>query len=254
MDKKELIKIAKYFYRNNIQILPITPNHKYPAYIKEWQNFSFKNEQEIEEYINKGYGLGIKPNMDFCYFDLDSDHGEYDGVENFKQVVPHVDSICAVKPDSKNVHIFYQSPDFRFRLTGNEAITQGVECSNSDSFIRIEPAYHFVNLDFNKPFISQLASMSEFLEELIKVSLPIKRPYETKKNRTHHISNYLAKISPFEVGSRSESYRKLVYTMCIKNDMPYDEVREAIIKWDSKNINFQDSEPSQFFHAIREPK
>lgn len=252
MDKGRVFEIGSYFLEQGYQVLPITPTHKYPAYIDDWQNFRFSGVNELASYINRGYGLGLMPNNDFVYFDLDTDHGDYNGLENFKGLVSHCDSLYAIKSKSKNLHMFYKYPGFDFRFTGNQAILPGVECSTRDSFIRIEPAYEFRGLDLTIPFEDQLNNMNQKLTEILRISRPIEKPYKTKSKRKHHIDKYLAKIPPFEVGSRSQSYRQLVYTMVVKNGMQYDEVREAIIQWDKDTIDFQDDEPDQFFHAIRE--
>ena len=42
--------------------------------------------------------------------------------------------------------------------------------------------------------------------------------------------------------------------MVVKNNMPYEDARDAIIEWDANTIDYQNEEPYQFEHSIREPK
>ena len=81
------------------------------------------------------------------------------------------------------------------------------------------------------------------------------KPVEVPKSNftKHNIENYLKKVPQFEVGGRSASYRKLIYTMVVRRGMVYEDARDAIIKWDADGINYQEEEPTQFYHSIRNP-
>ena len=65
--------------------------------------------------------------------------------------------------------------------------------------------------------------------------------------------NYLKKVAPFEDGGRSTSYRKLVYTMVVKNGMPYELVKPLVDTWDASTIDFASEEPYEYEHATRNP-
>ena len=41
--------------------------------------------------------------------------------------------------------------------------------------------------------------------------------------------------------------------MVVRRGMVYEDARDAIIKWDADGINYQEEEPTQFYHSIRNP-
>ena len=247
---EEMIKLAYYLIDNDIQVVALAPGLKYPTY-PNWQNIHLTKD-EICRAISQGWGIGIKPNDDFVVVDLDSDHGEYDGVSNFNNNFGDQHTLLAMKDESNNQHLFFKNTyNLKVRLTGNASILDGVDIFTRDNEIRSLPAYEFLNLDYNRPFIEQLSeSPRQF--ELLKFYES--KPETYKPHGKHNIDNYLKKVDPFSTGSRSESYRRLIYTMVVKNGMAYDDVKQAVDEWDAKTIDFQSEEPDQYEHATREPK
>lgn len=256
MNETEITARIWYLVENGLQVVPLTPGKKYPDF-KGWQSFGIGSIQELEGYVKRRYGFGVKPNGDWTYFDLDSDHeGGADGVTAFSEVVPKATAqptVYARKPGSRNLHLFYRNNlHTEQRLTGNNAIAPGLEFSARDSQVRVEPAYVFGNLDYNRPFLEQLAPIPAEFEPALT---PIAKPacYVNSKKRANNIAAYLAKCEPFQPGERSTSYRNLVYIMVVKWGMPYDEVKAAVDDWDLTNGDYQHAEPAQFEHATREP-
>lgn len=248
-DVEKMKHLASYLLDNGVQVVALAPNLKYPIY-KDWQKVRLTKEQ-IFRAIDKNHGLGIKPNNDFIVVDLDSDHGDYDGVSNFTDNFEDMRTLTATKPNSQNQHRFYKNTyDLDIRLTGNQAVLKGVDIFSRDNQVRALPAYDFINLDFTRPFIEQMSDAPERFE-LLKY---YERKTETYKRKgKHNIKKYLDKVEPFGEGSRSENYRKLVFVMVVKNGMDYDEVKTAIDEWDLTHGDFQHDEPSQYEHATREP-
>lgn len=256
MEQPNVLERVWYLVENGVQVIPLAPGHKFPS-MRGWQNFGIGSRQELEGYVNSNYGFGIKPNGDWVYIDLDSDHeGGSDGVSTFFEVVPKSTmqpTVYAKKRGSRNLHLFYRNNlNTQERRTGNEQLAPGLEFSARDSQVRIEPAYYFCNLDYNRPFLDQLAPIPEQLEPALT---PIKKPerYLNSKQRANNISKYLAKCEPFQPGGRSSGYRNLVFVMVIKWGMPYDEVKPALDEWDKHNGDFQGSEPAEYEHATRDP-
>lgn len=257
MDENKTWNVVSYLLNQGVQVIPLAPDKKYPT-MKGWQNYNIQTPKELECYIKTGHGFGIKPNGDWCYFDLDGDHVEgVNGVETFYSAFENISdaaTIYAKKPNSDNLHLFYRNNIHSHeRYTGNDAIADGVEFSARDSQVRIEPAYEFKNLDLGLPFLEQLSLIPEQLEPaLMPVARP-KRQYKPAKARANNIARYLAACEPFPEGERSSSYRKLIYTMVIKWGMPYDEVKPAVDSWDKENGGYQFIESGQYEHATRDP-
>lgn len=245
-------ELAHYFINQGIHVVALTPKKKYPNY-KGWQTKRLTIEQ-VDRALDRGYGLGIVPHGEFIVVDLDADHESgVNGVENFISNFDDYATITAYKDNSTNEHRFYQNTyGLNIRKTGDNAIIDGVDIFTKDNLITTLPFYYFEDLDINKPFIEQLAPSPERFE-LLKVyeDKPIEQP---KSNYTkHNIDNYLKKVEPFTEGGRSAGYRKLMYTMVVRRGMIYDDVRDALIKWDADGINYQEEEPNQFYHSIRNP-
>lgn len=251
--KERMIELAEYFIDNGIHVIALDPGKKYPTY-KNWQRGRLSKEQ-IQRAINKGYGVGVIPHDDFVVVDIDTDHKDgSNGLDYYNAVYPDSDTLTAYKEGSNNQHRFYQNTySLNIKLTSNEALMPGVELFTKNQQLTTLPFYDFDNLDLTRPFLEQLSASPKEFEQLHKYEHKQRDVHQS--NFTHHnIENYLAKIEPFEVGSRSESYRKLMFTMVVKNGMPYEDVYEAIREWDAKTIDYQSEEPYQFEHAIREPK
>lgn len=246
-------ELAHYFINQGIHVVALTPKKKYPNY-KGWQTKRLTIEQ-VDRALDNGYGLGIVPHGEFVVVDLDVDH-EYgaNGVYNFTNNFDNELTITAYKEKSSNQHRFYRNNyDLNIRKTGDNAIIDGVDIFTKDNLITTLPFYEFYGLDLRKPFLEQLAPSPERFE-LLKVyeDKPVEVP---KSNFTkHNIENYLKKVPQFEVGGRSASYRKLIYTMVVRRGMVYEDARDAIIKWDADGINYQEEEPTQFYHSIRNPQ
>lgn len=253
IEKERMIELAEYFIDNCIHVIALDPGKKYPTY-KNWQRGRLSKEQ-MTRAINKGYGVGIIPHGNFVVVDIDTDHKDgSNGLDYYNAVYPDSDTLTAYKEGSNNQHRFYQNTySLNIKLTSNEALMPGVEMFTKNQQLTTLPFYDFDNLDLTRPFLEQLSASPKEFEQLHKYEH--KKREIHKSNFTHHnIDNYLAKIEPFESGSRSESYRKLMFTMVVKNGMPYEDVYEAIRDWDAKTIDYQSEEPYQFEHAIREPK
>lgn len=244
------LELAIYFMEQGYHVVALAPNKKYPTY-PEWQSKRLTIEQ-IERAIKKGWGLGLVPHLEFVVVDLDSDHGDYDGVTDFDDTFRPQPTITAYKEGSPNQHRFYKNQfALKVRKTGDNAIMEGVDIFTQENLITMLPFYEFEGLDLTKPFHYQLADSPDSFIGL--------RAYEKKavapKQKTfvnHKIDRYLAKVEPLEQGSRSAGYRRLMYIMTQRNGMPYDDVLQALIKWDADTINYQAEEPNQFYHALRE--
>lgn len=245
--------LAHYFINQGIHVVALTPNKKYPNY-KGWQTKRLTIEQ-VDRALDNGYGLGIVPHGEFVVVDLDVDHESgANGVDNFISNFNDYATTTAYKDNSENEHRFYKNNyGLNIRKTGDNAIIDGVDIFTKDNLITTLPFYYFEDLDLTQPFLEQLSPSPERFE-LLKVyeEKPVERQ---KSNYTkHNIENYLKKVESFTEGGRSAGYRKLIYTMVVKRGMLYDDVRDALIKWDADGINYQDEEPSQFYHSIRNPE
>lgn len=246
------LELATYFIEQGYHVVALAPNKKYPTY-PEWQSKRLTIEQ-LERAIKKGWGLGLVPHLEFVVVDLDSDHGDYDGVKSFDDTFMPQPTITAYKEGSPNQHRFYKNQfALKVRKTGDNAIMEGVDIFTQENLITTLPFYEFEGLDLTKPFHYQLADSPDSFIGL--------RAYEKKavapKHKTfvnHKIDRYLAKVEPLEQGSRSAGYRRLMYIMTQRNGMPYDEVFDALVKFDSETINYQAEEPNQFYHALRQIK
>lgn len=253
IEKERMVELAEYFIDNGIHVIALDPGKKYPTY-KNWQRGRLSKEQ-MKRAINKGYGVGIIPHGDFVVVDLDTDHKDgSNGLLNFEGTYENAYTLTGYKETSYAQHRFYQNNyNLNIKLVGNDSILPGVEIFTKNQQITTLPFYQFDGLNLDKPFLQQLAACPVRFEQLHKYEHKQREVHQS--NFTHHnINNYLAKIKPFEAGSRSESYRKLMFTMVVKNGMPYEDVYEAIRDWDAKTIDYQSEEPYQFEHAIREPK
>lgn len=252
----DTLNVGLYFYRQGYQVLPYEKGSKHP-FSKNWSDFRFKNEAELTKWVESGNDLGLLPNNDFIWVDLDTDHGDYDGRENYFDFITNADpSVFAYKPLSDNLHIFYK-PSIEIQQTGDKSLLDGVEISSQVMPIRINGSYLFQNLDLARPFIDQLYDLPDKiikLHELMNRPVPIKNHSKKQKiYKSHNIVNYLKKVAPFEDGGRSTSYRKLIYTMVVKNGMPYELVKPLVDKWDESTIGFASEEPSEYEHATRNP-
>jgi hypothetical protein len=252
----DTLNVGLYFYRQGYQVLPYEKGSKHP-FCKNWSDFRFKTEEELTKWVESGNDLGLLPNNDFIWVDLDTDHGDYDGRENYFDFITNADpSIFAYKPLSDNLHIFYK-PSIKIQQTGDKSILEGVEISSQIMPIRINGSYIFQNLYLDRPFINQLYDLPDKiikLHELMNRPVPIKNHSKKQKvYKKHNIVNYLKKVAPFEDGGRSTSYRKLIYTMVVKNGMPYELVKPLVDKWDQSTIDFASEEPYEYEHATRYP-
>lgn len=246
------IELAHYFMYQGIHVVALTPNKKYPNY-KDWNNKRLTIEQ-LERAIKKGYGLGLVPHGDFVVVDLDSDHDSGDGVTAFTDTFPDAPTLTAIKPHSPNQHRFYKNNlGLKVRKTGNNAIMNGVDIFTHENLITTLPFYTFIGLDYSRPFLDQLQPSPAMFERL-RVYETHHQPTKQPTNRKHNIANYLAKVQPFDIGSRSSSYRRLMFILTQKNGMDYDEVFEAIVKWDRETINYQAEDSNSFFHSLRQIK
>jgi len=244
------LELATYLIEQGYHVVALAPNKKYPTY-PEWQSKRLTIVQ-LERAIKKGWGLGLVPHLEFVVVDLDSDHGDYDGVTAFDDTFMPQPTITAYKEGSPNQHRFYKNQfALKVRKTGDNAIMEGVDIFTQENLITMLPFYEFEGLDLTKPFHYQLADSPDSFIGL--------RAYEKKavapKQKTfvnHKIDRYLAKVEPLEQGTRSAGYRRLMYIMTQRNGMPYEDVLQALIKWDADTINYQSEEPNQFYHALRE--
>ena len=243
------LELAEYFINQGYHVVALAPNKKYPNYAN-WNSKRLTIEQ-LERAISQGYGLGLVPHLEFVVVDLDADHGDYNGVTAFDDTFDPETTLTAYKKGSPNQHRFYKNNfALKVRKTGDNAIMEGVDIFTQENLITTLPFYEFSGLDLTKPFYDQLADSPEAFEGLrIYEKKPVEKKESTFKN--HKIESYLAKVDPFEQGSRSAGYRRLTYIMTIRNGMPYEEVFDALVKFDSETINYQNEEPSQFYHAIR---
>lgn len=244
------LELAEYFINQGYHVVALAPNKKYPNYAN-WNSKRLTIEQ-LERAINQGYGLGLVPHLEFVVVDLDADHGDYNGVTAFDDTFYPAPTLTSYKQGSPNQHRFYKNNlALKVRKTGDNAIMNGVDIFTQENLITTLPFYEFADLDLTKPFYDQLADSPEaFIGLRIYEKKPVEKKQSTFKN--HKIENYLAKVEPLERGSRSAGYRRLMYIMTQRNQMPYDDVLQALIKWDADTINYQAEEPNQFYHALRE--
>lgn len=247
---------ALYLLENGVQVIPLAPGKKFPI-TKDWQDYHIQTANELYTLVKQGHGFGIKPNGSWVYVDIDGDHAAgVDGRATWQEIVPREtadETLIATKANSRNLHMFYRNNlNSNERRTGNSAIAPGVEFSARDSQVRIEPAYHFYNLDRSRPFLDQLAPIPYQLEPAL-TPIVTERDYTRAPKRANNIACYLAKCEPFGEGERSGGYRRLVYTMVVKWGMPYDEVKAAVDEWDLQNGAFSRAEPRQYEHATRDP-
>lgn len=244
------LELAEYFINQGYHVVALAPNKKYPNYAN-WNSKRLTIEQ-LERAINQGYGLGLVPHLEFVVVDLDADHGDYNGVTAFDDTFDPETTLTAYKKGSPNQHRFYKNNlALKVRKTGDNAIMAGVDIFTQENLITTLPFYEFSGLDLTKPFYDQLADSPEsFIGLRVYEKKPVEKKQSTFKN--HKIENYLAKVEPLERGSRSAGYRRLMYIMTQRNQMPYDEVFSALVKFDSETINYQAEEPNQFYHSIRE--
>lgn len=250
VNMSDKLELAEYFINQGYHVVALAPNKKYPNYAN-WNSKRLTIEQ-LERAIKQGYGLGLVPHLEFVVVDLDADHGDYNGVTAFDDTFDPEITLTAYKKGSPNQHRFYKNNlALKVRKTGDNAIMDGVDIFTQENLITTLPFYEFADLDLTKPFYDQLADSPDSFIGL--------RAYEKKavapKKKTfvnHKIDRYLAKVEPLEQGSRSAGYRRLMYIMTQRNGMNYDDVLQALIKWDADTINYQAEEPNQFYHSLRE--
>ena len=175
----DTLNVGLYFYRQGYQVLPYEKGAKHP-FGKNWSNFRFKNEAELTKWVESGNDLGLLPNNDFIWVDLDTDHGDYDGRENYFDFITNADpSVFAYKPLSDNLHIFYK-PSIEIQQTGDKSLLEGVEISSQIMPIRINGSYIFQNLYLDRPFINQLYDLPD---KIIKLHELMNRPVPILKNK-----------------------------------------------------------------------
>ena len=250
VNMSDRLELAEYFINQGYHVVALAPNKKYPNYAN--LNSKRLTIEQLDRSINRCYALGLVPHLEFVVVDLDADHGDYNGVTAFDDTFDPQITLTAYKQGSPNQHRFYKNNlALKVRKTGDNAIMAGVDIFTQENLITTLPFYEFNGLDLTKPFYDQL---SDSPESFIGLRAYEKKPVEKKQStfKNHKIENYLAKVEPLEQGSRSAGYRRLMYIMTQRNQMPYDEVLQALIKWDADTINYQAEEPNQFYHALRE--
>lgn len=251
----QLQQLVEVLFNSGVHVLPIVPGTKRPPF-KDWQDVHLKPEQ-FEYYIKNNYGIGIMPHTDFIFMDIDNDHSEdVQGTKELSKVITpnNLKTLSQTKLEGNNRHLFFKpSPNVSGKWTGDQAILSGVEVSSERSFIRLYPDYQF-DTDELLTKGNFYDCLTGFPEELIPYFKPssIPMPMPNKKRLKGNIDAYLKKVEPFPEGERQSGYRQLIFNMVIKNGMPYNDVVDKVIEWDLKNGDFQDEEPEQFYHAIRE--
>lgn len=254
---QELYKLADILITSGVQTLPVIPNGKRPPF-NDWQDY-YLDMDTAHRFISKGFGIGIKPNNDFIYIDIDNDHkSDSKGSDSLTGIITpdELKTLSQTKLGGNNRHLFYKYNDrYKGRFTGNQELLKGVEVSSERSFIRVFPNYQFDTRE-----LLEVGNFYECLNDFPSSLQPffthsnIITPRRNKKRLDGNIRAYLRKVQPFTEGSRQQSYRMLIFNMVIKNEMPYNDVVKAVEEWDRENGNYQDEEPDQFYHALRDPR
>lgn len=253
---KARLDLALYFWKQGYQVIPLRPGCKQPMF-KGWPTWRTDDPTRIEKAVRLGWGFGLKPNFtDFCYIDVDNDHrAGQDGSSELAKIIPDIQTVSQTKIGGTNRHYFFKVPagKHQWHFTGNQEIAGGVELSNCHSQCRIFPGYAFDNLDLTRPFVDQLQELPADLAAVLDAMTPMPQPKAHHAYKKGNALKYLAKVPVPAPGGRQSEYRRLCYHMVVHLGMDYDEVAEALTKWDAEGANFQSEEPNQFQNAIRMP-
>lgn len=256
-EMRDKIDLLYYLVDNQVHIIPLAPGSKHPK-IKDWLNY-WVDDWKIPYYVANGYGFGIIPDETWLYIDIDCDHTSgSDGLSNAKEIIKdeEFNTLTAKKHGSRNLHLFYRNTNQFdvFRYTGNKAVRDGVEVSSKRSQVRIFPDYKFTNLDMTKPFMDQLLPRPVALEPTPeKVHKVVNHNIGSKRMSIKALKSYLSKVEEFEPGTRSDSYRTLMYTLVIKNNCNPITAKKYVDEWDESHGNFKKDDEASYEHATRNP-
>lgn len=279
-------KLIKYLVMEGQIVLPYKGAEKHP-WGTDWQNsegITIKDLQNdgAEWMQNNNMGAGLLPTGNWGWFDIDCDHGtNLNAKEVFKPLVELLgngdkqrgsqilrSTLIARKPNSSNFHIYFKTPNLPpLKFTGVNAVFPKIEFSNYKAPIRVSD-YKFLNLNYSKPFLSNMIELPSHVSELFeqinyeknKDDLTVNQIKFWEKPKSSDLSNistnerlsrYLAKVTPPTEGGRHNFYRRLIYTLVKKDGFDYDTVRETLINWDKINgVNQQKLDPDGFFSAL----
>lgn len=278
--------LIKYLVNDGQIVLPYKDGEKHP-WGNDWQNsegITIKDLQNdgAEWMQNNNMGAGLLPTGNWGWFDVDCDHGSnLNAKEVFKPLLELLgngdkqrgsrilrSTLIARKPNSSNFHIYFRTPNLPpIKFTGVNAVFPRIEFSNYKTPIRVSD-YQFLNLNYSKPFLSNMIELPSHVSELFEqinyeknkqdVTVnQIKFWEKPNKNVTDNISaderlsRYLSKVTPPEEGTRHNTYRRLLFTLVKKDGFDYKTVRETLINWDKVNgVNQQKLDPDGFFSAL----
>lgn len=278
--------LIKYLVNDGQIVLPYKDGEKHP-WGNDWQNsegITIKDLQNdgAEWMQNNNMGAGLLPTGNWGWFDVDCDHGSnLNAKEVFKPLLELLgngdkqrgsrilrSTLIARKPNSSNFHIYFRTPNLPpIKFTGVNAVFPRIEFSNYKTPIRVSD-YQFLNLNYSKPFLSNMIELPSHVSELFEqinyeknkqdVTVnQIKFWEKPNKNVTDNISaderlsRYLSKVTPPEEGTRHNTYRRLLFTLVKKDGFDYKTVRQTLINWDKVNgVNQQKLDPDGFFSAL----
>lgn len=272
-------------------VLPYLNNEKHP-WGKGWENSYGITRDDLKhgasDFIaNNNHGAGLMPSGNWGYFDVDCDHDSANGKtpqEVFKPLLSLLgggnlkrgsnwlhSTLMANKPGSQNYHFFFKTPNLNpVKFTGANAIFPSIEFANYGAPVRIS-AYHFLNLDMNKSFMENLSELPGYVSDAFnqiklekespdptsgQIKWWIKQPKADASTLSvdKRIALYLNKCKAPTSGGRHNTYRRILYTMVVKNGFDYKLVKNAIIQWDKANgVNQQQSDPDGFYSALTKP-
>lgn len=279
-------KLINYLVMEGQIVLPYKGAEKHP-WGKDWQNSEGITVKDLQndgaEWMEKNnMGAGLLPTGNWGWFDIDCDHGSnLNAKEVFKPLLELLgngnkqlgsqiirSTLIARKPNSSNFHIYFKTPNLPpLKFTGVNAIFPHIEFSNYKAPIRVSD-YKFMNLDYSKPFLSNMVDLPTNVSELFeqvnyeknKDDLTVNQIKFWEKPKANDLSNittnerlsrYLAKVTPPEVGTRHNTYRRLLFTLVKKDGFDYKTVRQTLINWDKVNgVNQQKLDPDGFFSAL----
>lgn len=278
--------LIKYLVNDGQIVLPYKDGEKHP-WGKGWQKSEGITIKDLQsggaEWMEKNnMGAGLMPTGNWGWFDVDCDHnGNSNATDVFEPLVELLgdgnkqagskvlrSTLLARKPHSSNFHIYFRTPNLTpIRFTGANAIFPKIEFSNYQAPVRISD-YNFLNLDYSKSFLSNMVELPAHVSELFEqvnyeknkqdVTVnQIKFWEKPNKNVTDNISaderlsRYLSKVTPPEVGTRHNTYRRLLFTLVKKDGFDYKTVRQTLINWDKVNgVNQQGLDPDGFWCAL----
>lgn len=266
--------VIHYFVNQGLLVLPYRDGEKHPA-LKDWAHHPLSmddvNVKHADQYLsNNGHGAGLLPDGTWGFFDLDSDHGEGVTIEDVVKPLQAIfgddadllhKTLIAKKPGVDNYHLFFgTSASLHAKYTGNRQLAPGLEFANFGAPVRISD-YQFLNLDTSLPFTSQIIYLPDHVERFLQslsedVSATSNRP-AVKYTATHtgnvreRLTRYLSKVTPPKVGTRHNTYRRLLITLVNKDGFQFDEVKAALVDFDKKTgVNQQTLDPSGFWSVF----